>query len=200
MLNSQLLPTDCWRALFYMNKIAIVVAKRTPIGSFQGQLAALSAPELGAVAIKSAVAEATVPAEDIDELLMGCVLSAGLGQAPARQAGLGAGLPAGVRCTTVNKVCGSGMKTVMLGCDAITAGSAEVVVTGGMESMSNAPYLLPGARSGYRMGHQQTLDHMFYDGLQNPYDQKMMGHFAELCADQRAFTRAQQDALAQRSV
>lgn len=180
--------------------IVIVAAKRTAIGSFQGQFASVSAPELGAAALKACLHDSQLEPVDIDEVLMGCVLSAGLGQAPARQAALLAGLEKGTPCTTVNKVCGSGMKTVMLAYDAIRAGSIKTALAGGMESMSNAPYLLPGARSGYRMGHQQALDHMFYDGLQNPYDQKMMGDFAELCASEQELDRELQDELAKNSV
>jgi acetyl-CoA C-acetyltransferase len=180
--------------------IVIVAARRTPIGSFQGSLAGAAAPELGATAIRAALADAKVEPGDVSEVLMGCVLPAGVGQAPARQASIKAGIPTGVGCTTVNKVCGSGMKAVMLGHDALAAGSARIVVAGGMESMSNAPYLLPKAREGYRMGHQQTLDHMFFDGLQNPYDGQMMGHFGELCADKYQFTREAQDRFSIESV
>ncbi|MFK8013536.1 MAG: acetyl-CoA C-acyltransferase [Marinicellaceae bacterium] len=179
-------------------KVYIVGAKRTAIGSFQGQFANTESPKLGAVAIKAAVEQAGI--EKIDEAFMGCVLPAGLGQAPARQAVLGAGLDKSVVCTTVNKVCGSGMKTVMLAHDAIKAGSVETVVAGGMESMTLAPYMLPKARSGYRMGHGQTLDHMFYDGLQNPYDNNMMGVFAESCADKYTFSREAQDEFSTESV
>lgn len=181
-------------------QVYVVAAKRTAIGSFQGQFAHTSAPQLGAAAIKAAVSQAEVKGSDIDEAIIGCVLPAGLGQAPARQAVLAAELPQSVRCTTVNKVCGSGMKTVMMGYDAIKAKSANVVLAGGMESMSMAPYLLPKAREGYRMGHAQMLDHMFFDGLQNPYDGNMMGHFAELCADKYEFSRKSQDAFAATSV
>ncbi|VAW37197.1 3-ketoacyl-CoA thiolase @ Acetyl-CoA acetyltransferase [hydrothermal vent metagenome] len=179
-------------------QVYIIGAKRTAIGSFQGQFAHTSSPQLGAAAIKAAVAQAGV--SSIDEALMGCVLPAGVGQAPARQAVLGAGLDKSVVCTTVNKVCGSGMKTVMLACDAIKAGSAATMVAGGMESMTLAPYMLPKARSGYRMGHSQILDHMFFDGLQNPYDDNMMGVFAEICADKFNFSRAAQDEFAIKSV
>ena len=180
--------------------VVIVAARRTPIGSFQGGLAPLSAVELGAAANRAALADSTVAAAEISEVLTGCVLPAGLGQAPARQAALAAGLPESVPCTTINKVCGSGMKATLLAHDMIRAGSADIVLAGGMESMSNAPYLLPKARSGYRMGHQQTLDHMFFDGLQNPYDGNMMGHFAELCVDKYGFTREEQDAYTIESV
>jgi len=176
--------------------VVIVAAKRTPIGAFQGVLSGATAPELGAAAIAAAIAETGIEASDIDQVLMGCVLPAGLGQAPARQAALAAGIPAGIPCTTVNKMCGSGMMTIMLGHDLIRAGSAAVVIAGGLESMSNTPYLLPKARGGYRMGHQQVLDHMFFDGLQDPFEGEMMGHFAENTADKYAFTREAQDAFA----
>lgn len=180
--------------------IVIVAAKRTPVGAFQGALSGATAPELGAAAIKAAVADSGVDHGDIDRVLMGCVLSAGLGQAPARQAALGAGLPNGVPCTTVNKMCGSGMESIILGHDMIRAGSAAIVVAGGLESMSNAPYLLKKARGGFRMGHQEALDHMFYDGLQDPYEGQMMGHFAQVTADKYGFTREQMDAYAVESV
>jgi len=180
--------------------IVIVAAKRTPIGAFQGVLSGATAPQLGAATIRSAVADTGVDAADVDQVLMGCVLPAGLGQAPARQAALGAGVPEGVPCTTINKMCGSGMESIILGHDLIEAGSAAIVVAGGLESMSNAPYLLPKARSGYRMGHQQTLDHMFYDGLQDPYEGEMMGHFAQVTADKYEFSREQMDAFAIESV
>ncbi len=182
------------------DSIVIVSASRTAIGSFQGQFAPVSAPYLGAAAIKAAVANAGIKPEGISEVIMGCVLPAGLGQAPARQASLAAGIPKSVGCTTINKVCGSGMKAVMMAHDIIAAGSADVAVAGGMESMTNAPYLIPGARAGLRMGHQQILDHMFFDGLQNPYDGQMMGAFGELCAEKFHFTREQQDAFAIESV
>ena len=180
--------------------VVIVAAKRTPIGAFQGVLSGATAPQLGAATIRSAVADTGVDAADVDQVLMGCVLPAGLGQAPARQAALGAGIPEGVPCTTINKMCGSGMESIILGHDLIKAGSAAIVIAGGLESMSNAPYLLPKARSGYRMGHQQTLDHMFYDGLQDPYEGEMMGHFAQLTADKYEFSREQMDAFAIESV
>ena len=173
--------------------IVIAAARRTPIGAFQGALAGASATELGAAAIRAAVNDAGIEPDEISEVLMGCVLPAGLGQAPARQAALAADIPLGIPCTTVSKVCGSGMKAAMLAHDTIRAGSATIAVAGGMESMTNAPYLLPNARSGYRMGHQQVLDHMFLDGLQNPYDGNMMGHFAEATADKYGFTREAQD-------
>ena len=180
--------------------IAIVAARRTPIGSFQGSLAGASAPELGATAAMAAIADSGVSGADFDEAIMGCVLPAGLGQAPARQAVLASGLPQSVGTTTINKVCGSGMKAVMLGHDLLQAGSANVLLAGGMESMTNAPYLLPKARGGYRMGHQEVIDHMFFDGLQNPYDGNMMGHFAEETAKKYGFSREQQDAFTTESV
>jgi len=180
--------------------VVIVAARRTPIGGFQGSLSPLSAIELGAAANKAALEDSKVAAEEISEVISGCVLPAGLGQAPARQAALAAGLPDSIPCTTINKVCGSGMKSTLLAHDLIRAGSANIVLAGGMESMSNAPYLLPKARAGYRMGHQQVLDHMFFDGLQNPYDGNMMGHFAELCVDKYGFTREEQDAFTIESV
>src|SRR6056297_1623748 len=156
--------------------IVIVSARRTAIGSFQGQFAPVKSPVLGAAAIRAAVAG--IPGDEISEVIMGCVLPAGAGQAPARQATLGADLPMSVAATTINKVCGSGMKAVMQARDAIAAGSADIVVAGGMESMTNAPYMMD---RGLRMGHVQALDHMFYDGLQNPYDGKTMGQFGEQC-------------------
>lgn len=180
--------------------IAIVAARRTPMGSFQGELGTVSAPELSATANRAALSDSGLDAAAIDEVLLGCVLPAGLGQAPARQAALSAGLPIGIPCTSINKVCGSGMKAALLGHDLIKASSAEIVLAGGMESMSNAPFLMPNARSGYRMGHQKVLDHMFFDGLQNPYDGNMMGHFAELTAEKYGLTREEQDAFAIESV
>ena len=177
--------------------IVIVGAARTPMGGFQGDLAAASASELGAVAIRAALERAGLPAEQVDEIVFGCVLPAGQGQAPARQAALKAGLPLAVGATTVNKMCGSGMKAAMLAHDLLVAGSADVAVAGGMESMSNAPYLLPKARGGYRMGHGQVLDHMFVDGLEDAYDKgRLMGTFAEDCATAYGFTREAQDAFA----
>ncbi len=180
--------------------IVIVAAKRTPIGAFQGALSGAAAPELGAAAIAGVIADTGIDPADVDQVLMGCVLPAGLGQAPARQAALAGGIPVGTPCMTINKMCGSGMQTIMLGHDLIRADSAAVVVAGGLESMSNAPYLLPKARSGYRMGHQEVLDHMFFDGLQDPYEGQMMGHFAENTADKYGFTREAQDAFAIESV
>ncbi len=182
------------------NDIVIVAARRTPIGAFQGGLAPVSAPQLGAAAIQAGLEEAGVPPAEVSEVIFGCVLPAGIGQAPARQAALAGGIPDSVGCSTLNKVCGSGMKSVMFAHDAVAAGSASVVVAGGMESMTNAPYLLPKARQGYRMGHQEVLDHMFYDGLQNPYDGQMMGHFAEETAAKYGFSREAQDKFAIESV
>jgi acetyl-CoA C-acetyltransferase len=177
-------------------EVVIVSAVRTPIGSFQGALAPLSAPKLGAIAIKEALARAGVEGKEVDEVLMGCVLPAGIGQAPARQAMIGAGVPREVGAVTVNKVCGSGLKTVMMAAQAIAAGDAEVVVAGGMESMSNAPYYLPKARSGYRMGHGEVLDGMVHDGLWDPYNDFHMGVAGELCASEKKIDRERQDAYA----
>jgi acetyl-CoA C-acetyltransferase len=180
--------------------VDIVAARRTPLGAFQGDLSTVSATDLSAAATRAAIADCSIDPADIDEVLLGCVLPAGLGQAPARQAALAAGIPVRIGCTTVNKVCGSGMKTTMLAYDLIRAGSGNIIVSGGMESMSNAPYLMPKARSGYRMGHQEVLDHMFYDGLQSPFDGNMMGHFAELTAQKYEFSRQEQDEFATVSV
>jgi acetyl-CoA C-acetyltransferase len=180
--------------------IVILSARRTPVGAFQGVFAAVTGPQLGAVAIKAAIADSGLTAADIDEVMMGCVLSAGLGQAPARQAALGAGIPASAPCTTINKMCGSAMRAVMLAADQILAGSAEVIVAGGLESMTNAPYLLPKARAGYRMGHQEVLDHMFFDGLQSPWDGQLMGCFAEATSGKYDFSRQAQDEFATESV
>ena len=177
--------------------IVIVGAARTPMGGFLGDFKDVPAPALGARAILAAVERAGVAADSVDEVLMGCVLPAGQGQAPARQASLGAGLPLGAGCTTINKMCGSGMKAAMVGNDLLRAGSADVVVAGGMESMSNAPYLLDRARTGYRMGHGRTIDHMFLDGLEDAYDKgRLMGTFAEDCAEAYQFTREAQDLYA----
>ncbi|MGE4660377.1 MAG: acetyl-CoA C-acyltransferase [Arenicellales bacterium] len=177
--------------------IVITGAARTPIGSFQGSLAPVSAPELGAAAIAAALERSAVTPESIDEVIMGCVLPAGLRQAPARQAALGAGLPLGTPCTTVNKMCGSGMKTTMLANDHILAGSGRIVIAGGLESMSNAPYLLPKARGGYRLGNGELLDHMFVDGVEDAYEPgKLMGNFAEDCAQRYGFSREDQDDFA----
>lgn len=186
--------------------VVIASAARTPMGAFQGELASLSAPQLGANAIKAAVGRAGIAATDVQEAYIGNVLSAGLGQAPARQAALRAGLSMNVVCTTISKVCGSGMKAMMLAHDAIAYGSSDIVVAGGMESMSNAPYLLPKARGGYRMGHGQVLDHMMLDGLEDAYDiapdgqRRSMGAFGEDCAARYGFTREQQDDYAIESV
>ncbi len=182
-----------------MRDVVIVGAARTPIGSFLGALASVPAPRLGAVAIKEALARARVAPQDVSEVFMGCVLPAGIGQAPARQASIYGGVPKEVPCTTVNKVCGSGLKAVMLGAHAIAVGDAEVVVAGGMESMSNAPYLLPKAREGYRMGHGQVLDSMVHDGLWDAYNDFHMGAAAELCAREHKIDRAAQDAHAAES-
>ncbi|MFQ3249665.1 thiolase family protein [Glaciecola sp.] len=176
------------------DSIVIVAAKRTPMGGFMGALSAVSSTELGATAIQAAIEG--IDSSVIDEVIMGCVLPAGLGQAPARQATLGAGLPLAAGATTINKVCGSGMKAIMLAHDLISAGSAEVIVAGGMESMSNAPYILPKARAGYRMGHGQVMDHMMLDGLENAYDGKAMGCFAQDTADLEGITREQMDEFA----
>ena len=177
--------------------VVIVSAARTPMGGFQGELKSFTAPELGAAAIRAAIERAKIKPEEAEEVIMGCVLPAGQGQAPARQASIGAGLPLSAGCTTLNKMCGSGMKSAMLAHDLLVAGSMDVVVAGGMESMTNAPYLLPKARAGYRMGHQQALDHMFYDGLEDAYDKgRLMGSFAEDCAQKYSFTREAQDAFA----
>ncbi|UVK85951.1 acetyl-CoA C-acyltransferase [Pseudomonas sp. B21-051] len=177
--------------------IVIVSAVRTPMGGFQGELKSLTAPQLGAAAIKAAVERAGVASDAVDEVLFGCVLPAGLGQAPARQAALGAGLDKSTRCTTVNKMCGSGMETTILAHDMLIAGSADVVIAGGMESMSNSPYLLDRARAGYRMGHGRVLDSMFLDGLEDAYDKgRLMGTFAEDCAETNDFSREAQDAFA----
>lgn len=186
--------------------IVIVGAARTPMGAFQGELASLAAPQLGAAAIRAALDRAGVDAADVNEAFVGNVLSAGLGQAPARQAALGAGLPQSVACTTISKVCGSGMKATMLAHDALAMGSADIVVAGGMESMSNAPYLLPKARGGYRMGHGQIFDHMMMDGLEDAYDlgpggqRRSMGTFGEDCAAKYQMTRSAQDEFAIQSV
>lgn len=177
--------------------IVIVSAVRTPMGGFQGDLHSLTAPQLGAAAIRAAVERAALASDAVEEVLLGCVLPAGLGQAPARQAALGAGLDKGTRCTTLNKMCGSGMEATIIAHDRLLAGSAEVIVAGGMESMSNAPYLLDRARSGYRMGHGRVLDHMFLDGLEDAYDKgRLMGTFAEDCAEANGFSREAQDAFA----
>jgi acetyl-CoA C-acetyltransferase len=180
--------------------VVILAARRTPIGAFQGVFSGVTAPQLGAAAIRGALEAAALAPEQVQEVIMGCVLPAGLGQAPARQAALAAGIPDATPATTINKMCGSGMKAIMLAADQIRAGDVEVAVAGGLESMTNAPYLLPKARAGYRMGHGEILDHMFYDGLQSPWDGQMMGCFAENTAQKYGFTRADQDAFAAESV
>ena len=177
--------------------VVIVSAARTPMGAMQGELKQFAAADLGAAAIRAAVERAKIKPEQVDEVIMGCVLPAGQGQAPARQASLGAGLPLATGCTTLNKMCGSGMKAAMLAHDLLVAGTNDIMVAGGMESMTNAPYLLAKARSGYRLGHGQLLDHMFYDGLEDAYEKgRLMGSFAEDCAAKYAFTREAQDKFA----
>jgi acetyl-CoA C-acetyltransferase len=183
-----------------MSDIVIVGAKRTAIGSFLGQFTGVPTPTLGATAIKAALEQSGVAPGDVSEVIMGCVLPANLGQAPARQAAIAAGIPVSTGATTINKVCGSGMKAVMLGHDLIKAGSATVVVAGGMESMTNAPHMIPNSRTGNRYGNFEAVDHMAWDGLTNPYDGKAMGVFGESCADKYKFTREQQDAFAIESV
>ncbi len=182
------------------NDIMILSGARTPMGAFQGELSSKAAPELGAAAIAAAVERAELVPEQIEETLMGCVLPAGVGQAPARQASRLAGLPDRVPCTTVSKVCGSGMKAVMIAADQLATGRASIIVAGGMESMSNAPYLLPKARSGYRLGHGEIKDHMFLDGLEDAYEHRLMGTYAEDSARHYQFTRADQDAFAIQSL
>jgi acetyl-CoA C-acetyltransferase len=182
------------------DSIVLLAARRTPIGAFQGVFAPAVAPQLGGTALAAALQSAGIAAADIDEVIMGCVLPAGLGQAPARQAAMLAGIPKSVPATTINKMCGSGMKAIMMAVDQLRAGSATVIAAGGLESMTNAPYLLPKARGGYRMGHGELLDHMFTDGLQSPWDGQMMGAFAENTATRYGFTRADQDEFATRSV
>lgn len=180
--------------------VVIVSAKRTPIGAFQGVLAPVTGTQLGSAAIKAAIEAAGVKPADIQEVIMGCVLSAGLGQGPARQAALGAGIPVGTHAVTINKLCGSGLKAVMMASDQIRLGDVDVALAGGLESMTNAPYLLLKARAGYRMGHGEIFDHMFLDGLNSPFDGKAMGCFADATAAKYNFTRAQQDAYAAESV
>ncbi len=182
-----------------LNDVVIVAATRTPLGAFQGALAGVPAPKLGATAIKGALAQTNLAANDVTDVIVGNVLQAGLGQAPARQAAIHAGLPTAVRCVTVHKVCGSGLQAVMQGAHALLAGDARVVVAGGMESMSGAPYLLPKAREGYRLGNQQVIDSLVHDGLWDPYNNLHMGNCAERCAQQYAFTRERQDAYAAES-
>ena len=183
-----------------MSGIVIVGAKRTAIGSFLGQFTGVPTTTLGATAIKAALEQSGVPAADVSEVIMGCVLPANLGQAPARQASIAAGLPKSAGCTTINKVCGSGMKAIMLAHDLIKAGSASIVVAGGMESMTNAPHMLPNSRTGNRYGNFNAVDHMAWDGLTNPYDGQSMGVFAEATADKYNFTREEQDAFSIESV
>ena len=182
------------------DSIVIVAAARTPMGGFQGDFASLTAPNLGAVAIKAAVERSGLNSDEVQEVIMGCVLQAGIGQAPARQATLQAGLPLSAGATTVHKVCGSAMKATMIACDTLKAGSQDVVVAGGMESMTNSPYLLPKARGGFRLGHGQIIDHMFFDGLEDHYQAetkgRLMGTFAEECVSHFGFTRGDQDAFA----
>jgi acetyl-CoA C-acetyltransferase len=180
--------------------VVIVAAQRTPIGAFQGALSTVPAPQLGAAAAKAALASIKLAPSDVHEVIFGCVLSAGLGQAAARQAALAAGIPNSVPTTTLNKMCGSGLKAIMLAAAQIRAGEVDTVLAGGLESMSNAPYLLPKARSGYRMGHGSVLDHMFFDGLQSPFDGQLMGCFADATAQRYQFSREQQDAFAAESV
>jgi acetyl-CoA C-acetyltransferase len=182
------------------DSVVIVAAKRTPIGAMNGQFVSLTAPQLAAAAIKAVVEASGLKPQDVSEAILGCVLPAGVGQAPARQAVLAAGLPPTTACSTLNKVCGSGMKAAMLAYDQIIAGSASIMIAGGMESMSNAPHLLPKARQGYRYGHVKALDHMAYDGLEDAYEGKAMGVYAEATAEKYGFTREQQDAFATESV
>jgi len=183
-----------------MSEVVIVGAKRTPLGALLGQFTGVPAPTLGATAIKAALEQSGVPAGAVSEVIMGCVLPAGLGQAPARQAAIAAGIPFATGATTINKVCGSGMKAVMLGHDLIRAGSADVVVAGGMESMTNAPHLMMASRTGVKYGTTEMLDHMAWDGLTNPYDKQAMGVFGEQCVARYGFTREDQDAFAAESV
>ncbi|MCP4502793.1 MAG: thiolase family protein [Deltaproteobacteria bacterium] len=182
-----------------MRDVVIVSAARTPICSFQGGLSQMSAPQLGAVAIRAALERAKIFPDEVSEVILGEVLTAGVGQAPARQAAIAAGLPTSVPCLTINKVCGSGLKAVMLARQAIALGDAEIVVAGGMESMSNAPYLLPTARAGMRMGNQNAVDSMIHDGLWDPYGNSHMGGFGDKCADEKSFSREDQDAFSKTS-
>jgi acetyl-CoA C-acetyltransferase len=182
------------------SNVVILSAARTPIGGFQGELSSLSAPQLGAVAVRAAAERARVAPNDVDETVLGCVLSAGIGQAPARQAARLAGLPDAVPATTVNKMCGSGMKATMFAADLLGLGRANIVVAGGIESMSNAPYLLPKARGGFRLGHGEVKDHMFLDGLEDAYEHRLMGTYAEDAARHYQFTRSEQDAYAMESL
>jgi acetyl-CoA C-acetyltransferase len=182
-----------------MEDVLIISGARTPVGSFNGTLSSLKAPELGAIVIKEAVKRANVKPESVSEVIMGCVLQGGIGQAPARQASLGAGIPDSVPCMTINKVCGSGLKSVMLGSQSIMTGESDIVVAGGMESMTNAPYFLDKARSGYRMGNGKIIDGMIYDGLWDPYSNIHMGNIGEICAREKNITREQQDEFAKGS-
>lgn len=181
-------------------EIVIASARRTPLGAFQGVLAPVSAPQLGGAAVKGALESAGIQPAEVNEVILGCVLPAGLGQAPARQAAIAAGIPLATPATTINKMCGSGLKAVMMAADQIRAGGAEIVLAGGFESMTRAPYLLSKARDGYRLGHGELFDHMFLDGLQSPFDGKLMGCFADATAARYGFTREQQDAFAAESV
>src|SRR3954471_18531657 len=181
------------------SKVVIASAVRTPIGAFQGALMPLKAPQIGAAAIRGALEGAKISGADVQEVIMGCVLPAGLGQAPARQAAMAAGIPVQVPATTVNKMCASGMRAIMLAADSIRTGDTSIAVAGGFESMSNAPYLLPKARAGMRMGHGEVLDHMLYDGLQSPFDGQLMGCFADDTARKYGFSRADQDAFSAES-
>src|SRR6201996_7449132 len=183
-----------------MSDVVILSAARTPMGGFQGELSGMTATELGASAIKAAVERAGIKPDDVNETLMGNVLSAGLGQAPARQASIGAGIPNTAPCTTASKGCGSGMKAVMIASDQLALGNADILVAGGMESMTNSPYLLPKARGGYRMGHGEIKDHMFLDGLEDAYEHRAMGTYAEEAAQHYQFTRQDQDAYATESL
>lgn len=182
-----------------MREVVIVAARRTPLGSFQGSLSKVAATELGAVAIRACLQQAKLAADEIDEVFLGMVLPAGTGQAPARQAALAAGLPKSVPCTTINKVCGSGLRTVMLAASSIAAGDNDVVIAGGMENMSAAPYLLPKARDGFRMGHGTVIDSLVHDGLWDPYSNFHMGNAGEVCASERNISRERQDAYAAES-
>ena len=179
--------------------IVIVSAKRTPVGSFQGSLSSISASELGSIVIKSIIDETRIKTDIIDEVIMGNVLSAGQGQAPARQAAISAGLPNSVQCLTINKMCGSGLKSVMLAAQAIQSGDANIIIAGGMENMSQAPYLLPKGREGLRLGHDQIIDSMIIDGLWDVYNDKHMGVCAEICASEKNYTRESQDLFAKES-
>ncbi len=181
------------------DQVVILAARRTPVGAFQGVFAGVTAPQLGGAAIKAAIADSGVASADISEVIMGCVLPAGIGQAPARQAAFIGGVPSGVPATTINKMCGSGMRALMMAADQLRAQTADIIVAGGLESMTNAPYLLPKARAGMRMGHGEVLDHMYTDGLQSPWDGQLMGCFAEATSEKYGFTREAQDAFATES-